>query len=83
MRNSRESCARSALMGAVMIAATLGAGRHAAAQTPAPAAPVQTAPLRRVEFDEAIKQALAKNLRAQLSGWSSDVFLIQDWYREG
>ena len=26
--------------------------------------------------------ALAKNLRAQLSGWSSDVFLIQDWYRE-
>ena len=61
MRNSRESCARSALMGAVMIAATLGAGRHAAAQTPAPAAPVQTAPLRRVEFDEAIKQALAKN----------------------
>jgi peptide/nickel transport system substrate-binding protein len=27
--------------------------------------------------------ALARNLRAQLSGWSSDVFLIQDWYREG
>ena len=27
--------------------------------------------------------ALAKNLRAQLSSWSSDIFLIQDWYREG
>ena len=27
--------------------------------------------------------ALAKNLRAQLSSWSSDVFLIQDWYRDG
>lgn len=26
--------------------------------------------------------ALAKGLRAQLSGWTSDVFLIQDWYRE-
>jgi peptide/nickel transport system substrate-binding protein len=27
--------------------------------------------------------ALANNLRAQLSSWSSDIFLIQDWYREG
>ena len=26
--------------------------------------------------------AVANNLRAQFSGWSSDVFLIQDWYRE-
>jgi len=26
--------------------------------------------------------ALAKNLRAQLSSWASDVFLIQDWYRD-
>jgi peptide/nickel transport system substrate-binding protein len=26
--------------------------------------------------------AIGKNLRAQFSGWSSDVFLIQDWYRE-
>jgi peptide/nickel transport system substrate-binding protein len=26
--------------------------------------------------------AMAKNLRAQLSSWSSDIFLIQDWYRE-
>ncbi len=30
-----------------------------------------------------IVSALAKNLRAQLSSWASDVFLIQDWYREG
>lgn len=30
-----------------------------------------------------IVSALAKNLRAQLSSWSSDIFLIQDWYREG
>ena len=30
-----------------------------------------------------IVSALAKNLRAPLSSWSSDVFLIQDWYREG
>ena len=27
--------------------------------------------------------ALARSLRAQLSSWSSDIFLIQDWYREG
>ncbi|HUF82879.1 MAG TPA: peptide ABC transporter substrate-binding protein, partial [Burkholderiales bacterium] len=26
--------------------------------------------------------AVAKSLRAQLSSWSSDIFLIQDWYRE-
>lgn len=26
--------------------------------------------------------AVAKTLRAQLSSWSSDIFLIQDWYRE-
>jgi peptide/nickel transport system substrate-binding protein len=30
-----------------------------------------------------IVSALAKSLRAQLSSWASDVFLIQDWYREG
>lgn len=30
-----------------------------------------------------IVSALAKNLRVQLSSWSSDIFLIQDWYREG
>ena len=30
-----------------------------------------------------IVSALAKGLRAPLSSWSSDVFLIQDWYREG
>jgi len=30
-----------------------------------------------------VVSALAKNLRAQLSSWSSDIFLIQDWYREG
>ena len=61
MRNSRESCARRALMGAAMVAAMLGAGQPAAAQTPA-APPAQTpVPLRKVEFEEAIKQALAKN----------------------
>ena len=60
MRNSRESCARSALMVAAMIAAMLGAGREALAQT-APAGPAQMAPVRKVEFEEAIKQALAKN----------------------
>ena len=26
--------------------------------------------------------ALNKNIRAQLSSWASDIFLIQDWYRE-
>jgi peptide/nickel transport system substrate-binding protein len=26
--------------------------------------------------------AIGKGLRAQFSGWSSDLFLIQDWYRE-
>jgi peptide/nickel transport system substrate-binding protein len=26
--------------------------------------------------------ALGRNLRAQLSSWSADIFLIQDWYRE-
>ena len=25
--------------------------------------------------------ALGRNLRAQLSSWASDIFLIQDWYR--
>ena len=25
--------------------------------------------------------AVGNNLRAQFSGWSSDVFLLQDWYR--
>jgi peptide/nickel transport system substrate-binding protein len=29
-----------------------------------------------------IVSALVKGLRAPLSSWSSDVFLIQDWYRE-
>lgn len=26
--------------------------------------------------------ALARNLRAQLSSWAADIFLLQDWYRE-
>jgi peptide/nickel transport system substrate-binding protein len=27
--------------------------------------------------------ALSSRIRAQLSSWSSDIFLLQDWYREG
>jgi len=27
--------------------------------------------------------ALSSKLRAPLSGWDNDVFLIKDWYREG